>query len=334
MKTLRCANDASITEISSGVYADSDGQQLTAKQVRQIVTPHDFNVASELVGQPLARPWRRGLAMLLDAILIVMLASGSLIVMLPVAAYLAWRCHKLAHNRRRNTILLLLPLLFIILPFQAQFDPDDSSTRVSSAILLGASAIKLSSGDCDQACATQISDSLVDELNTASLSDEEAQTTLKQLLADSDLPRQVQQDKLAQLQQQRAQLPPTAAAETASTAPEPGWWQRLRQSDNSLINFIQGILSDLGISFGWAVVYFTLFVSWNNGQTPGKSVLGIRIVQLDNKPLSLWGAFGRQGGYSAGIATGLLGFLQIYWDPNRQAVQDKLANTLVLRLKK
>lgn len=78
--------------------------------------------------------------------------------------------------------------------------------------------------------------------------------------------------------------------------------------------------------------YFTLFISWNGGQTLGKAVMGIKVVQLNNTPLSLWQAFGRQGGYSAGFATGLRGFIQIYWDPNRQAIQDKVADTLVLKI--
>ncbi|MDX1679018.1 RDD family protein, partial [Arsukibacterium sp.] len=83
---------------------------------------------------------------------------------------------------------------------------------------------------------------------------------------------------------------------------------------------------------GWAVFYFTLFISWNGGQTVGKAIMAIKVVQLNNTPLTLWQAFGRQGGYSAGFATGLLGFIQIYWDPNRQAIQDKVADTLVLKI--
>jgi uncharacterized RDD family membrane protein YckC len=31
------------------------------------------------------------------------------------------------------------------------------------------------------------------------------------------------------------------------------------------------------------------------------------------------------------VATGTLGFLQIYWDANRQAIHDKVAGTVVIR---
>ena len=41
--------------------------------------------------------------------------------------------------------------------------------------------------------------------------------------------------------------------------------------------------------------------------------------------------FGRCGGYGAGFATGLLGFLQVYWDPSRQAIQDKISATVVIQ---
>ncbi|MCW8832829.1 MAG: RDD family protein, partial [Colwellia sp.] len=50
-------------------------------------------------------------------------------------------------------------------------------------------------------------------------------------------------------------------------------------------------------------------------------------------PLSLWDSFGRYGGYGAGLATGLLGFIQIYWDPNRQAIHDKISATVVIDLR-
>ena len=41
----------------------------------------------------------------------------------------------------------------------------------------------------------------------------------------------------------------------------------------------------------------------------------------------------RYGGYAAGMATGGLGFAQLLWDPNRQALQDKAAHTAVLDLR-
>lgn len=101
---------------------------------------------------------------------------------------------------------------------------------------------------------------------------------------------------------------------------------------HSLIAWVVGILGDLGLSFGWAALYFCVLTSSWNGQTVGKRLLGIKVVRIDGKGIDLWESFGRYGGYSAGVATGLLGFIQIYWDANRQAIQDKISETLVIRL--
>ncbi|MBT0586164.1 RDD family protein [Alteromonas sp. SM 2104] len=100
----------------------------------------------------------------------------------------------------------------------------------------------------------------------------------------------------------------------------------------SLIAWLKGFATDLGLGFGWAALYFSTLTAWFNGATVGKRLVGICVVRLDGKTPSLWESFGRYGGYGAGLATGLLGFLQIYWDANRQAIQDKISETLVLRL--
>jgi uncharacterized RDD family membrane protein YckC len=92
-------------------------------------------------------------------------------------------------------------------------------------------------------------------------------------------------------------------------------------------------LHQLGLRFGWATAYFTLLTFWWKGQTVGKRVFGLRVAELTGKPLGLMTSFGRYGGYAAGLATGGMGLLQVLWDPNRQAVQDKLAHTVVVDLR-
>lgn len=95
--------------------------------------------------------------------------------------------------------------------------------------------------------------------------------------------------------------------------------------------FLRNLADDLGLGFGWGALYFSAFLSWGRGQTPGKRLLGLRVVRLDRKPISLWGAFERYGGYAAGFATGLLGFAQVFWDANRQAIHDRITGTVVIR---
>jgi uncharacterized RDD family membrane protein YckC len=91
---------------------------------------------------------------------------------------------------------------------------------------------------------------------------------------------------------------------------------------------------EVGIGLGWAIAYFSLLPAWWNGQTVGKKLFGLRVVELTGKPLTVMRAFKRYGGYAAGMATGFFGFLQIFWDGNRQAIQDKTAHTVVIDLRR
>lgn len=98
-----------------------------------------------------------------------------------------------------------------------------------------------------------------------------------------------------------------------------------------LRTYISGLFDDLGLGFGWAAVYFTAFLAMMRGQTPGKRVLGVRVIRLDGKPLGWWMSFERFGGYAASFSVGLLGFFQILWDRNRQGLHDKACETVVVR---
>lgn len=104
-------------------------------------------------------------------------------------------------------------------------------------------------------------------------------------------------------------------------------------SDNkhSLLAWFQGVMQDFGLGLSWAALYFTLFTALWQGQTPAKKLLRIKVVRLNGEPLSLWNAFSRYGGYAAGVTTGLIGFLQVYWDSNRQCIQDKIGETVVIQ---
>ena len=99
----------------------------------------------------------------------------------------------------------------------------------------------------------------------------------------------------------------------------------------SIWRMTRATANDFGLTIGWIGLYFTLFLAWWNGRTPGKYLLGMRVVRLSGEPLALWFAFDRFGGYAAGIATGLLGFVQLYWDPNPQGIHDRVARTVVIR---
>lgn len=108
--------------------------------------------------------------------------------------------------------------------------------------------------------------------------------------------------------------------------------QQTQDSEYSLVKWVRGIIADLGLGFGWAAAYFTATMSWLKGQTIGKKLMGIKVIKLDGSALNIWEGFGRYGGYGAGLATGLMGFMQVFWDPNRQAIQDKISETLVIKI--
>lgn len=75
----------------------------------------------------------------------------------------------------------------------------------------------------------------------------------------------------------------------------------------------------------------SLCSAWLRGRTAGKFLMRTRVVRLDGRPLTPMDAFIRNGGYAAGLATGMLGFLRLLWDPNRQAIHDRIAWTVVVR---
>ncbi|HEX8455435.1 MAG TPA: RDD family protein [Longimicrobium sp.] len=104
-----------------------------------------------------------------------------------------------------------------------------------------------------------------------------------------------------------------------------------RDEKKGLLASLKDLLDDLGLGFGWTGLYFTAFTALWRGQTPGKRLLGVRVLRLDGKPLTMWGSFERFGGYAAGLVTGLLGFAQVFWDRNRQAIHDKISETVVVR---
>ena len=108
--------------------------------------------------------------------------------------------------------------------------------------------------------------------------------------------------------------------------------RELQAAGSSWVAQARAFASTLGVTFGWGGVYFTLLAGALGGRTPGKLVLRIRALRTDGKPFTFFDAFIRNGGYVAGVAMGFTGFLRLLWEPNRQAVEDKVAGTVVVRV--
>jgi uncharacterized RDD family membrane protein YckC len=82
------------------------------------------------------------------------------------------------------------------------------------------------------------------------------------------------------------------------------------------------------------VVYLCLVVWLTNGLTLGKWLTGIRIVSLGHERISFWHSLERALGYGASLLEAGSGFLQYLVQPNRQTVHDRIAQTIVVRVKK
>jgi hypothetical protein len=107
--------------------------------------------------------------------------------------------------------------------------------------------------------------------------------------------------------------------------------RELQAASTSLTYRARAFANALGVTFGWSGAYFTLLAGFLNGRTPGKLLLGTRAVKINGLPFTFFDAFVRHGGYVAGVAMGMLGFLKVLWEPNRQAVEDRIAGTVVVR---
>lgn len=217
---------------------------------KNVVTPFAFSVAEELLGQPLASPRRRLVALLIDLFVIALLTLIS-------SFYLA----------------ILVLLIAIKAYFNERGEDGSGGLRISLIIAMVASILVIA----------------------------------WQLLASDAV----------NLPNVDIKIESEAAAASAA--------------NDSFTEWLKEYLDDFGLSLGWAALYFTVLTAWWNGQTIGKKMMAIKVVRIDGKKIDLWESFGRYGGYSAGVATGLIGFIQIYWDANRQAIHDKISETFVIR---
>ncbi|MBN2497372.1 MAG: RDD family protein [Deltaproteobacteria bacterium] len=92
-------------------------------------------------------------------------------------------------------------------------------------------------------------------------------------------------------------------------------------------------MSILLVVFGLLLlVYLTVFVRYG-GQTVGKMVLGLRVVRYDGHSVGSAHAVLRALGMVLAALPGLAGFVWAAFDLNRRGWHDKIAGTLVVRLK-
>jgi len=275
---------------------------------RSIVTPDAFSVTPDLLGTPLAEPWRRLVALLLDLVLIGFLQLLGWRVLGGIAGLMLLR---MATKRTDGATATRTQKFALGCAGAMVFVVAIGVTTVVPAVIRMIA-------EPDGEVAVPVVEDVVSgtpEGNAVPLETEAARDiddSVAALLARVDDLEGDLADSREEYEELREQL---AEAESRST----------------LFTWIRDAADEAGLIFGWGTVYLTLFLALWQGRTPGKKAMGLRVVRLNGEPLGLYMSLERAGGYMAGLATGLLGFAQVWWDPNRQAIHDKITETVVIR---
>jgi uncharacterized RDD family membrane protein YckC len=83
-----------------------------------------------------------------------------------------------------------------------------------------------------------------------------------------------------------------------------------------------------------SVVYFAVTLKVGKGQTPGKYLMKIRVLSLTHHDIGWWQAIERGLAYGASLLEGGFGFFQYFLNRNRQTVHDRIAETIVVDVRK
>ena len=107
--------------------------------------------------------------------------------------------------------------------------------------------------------------------------------------------------------------------------------------DGIILGIITGLLFWGGrgagevASFVVGVAYQWYFLTQRDGQTPGKSMMGIRVVKVNGEPLQAADVIVRYIGYYINSIVFMLGWIWALIDADHQGWHDKLAGTYVVR---
>lgn len=97
-----------------------------------------------------------------------------------------------------------------------------------------------------------------------------------------------------------------------------------------LVFGLMGVMILVDFALGFA--YEVYFVS-TRGATPGKMILGLKIIRSDGGPLSVGQAVGRYFAYLLDSFTMLIGFIMAGFDDQKRALHDRICDTRVIHVK-
>jgi len=109
-----------------------------------------------------------------------------------------------------------------------------------------------------------------------------------------------------------------------------------------VIGFIAGVSGAEKIEGPWLAaiyaaaiagyyLYYALMESSSHQATVGKIALGIKVTDLDGNPITFWRAFGRSVAKILSAITLFIGYIMAAFTERKQALHDKIANTLVVK---
>ena len=261
------------------------------------VAYQSLNVAPELLGRPLATPARRLAAIAIDLLLVAVISSAANAWFLAAGALAVWGLIPRRGGMQRARPRWLAPVVAALLlvgavdAWRARVArPKTNEPDAAEVALIASRSLATAASGLATAASSPERDEALSEAATEAAL--EAMTTrVKKLEAE---------------------------VKHLRGAP-PDWRERAAEW-----------LDELGLGYGGALLYFTLVPLWWPGQTAGKRLLGLRVVEITGAPMTATLAFKRFGGYVAGLATGGVGLAQVMWDPNSQGLHDRAACTLVL----
>lgn len=107
--------------------------------------------------------------------------------------------------------------------------------------------------------------------------------------------------------------------------------------DGIILGFITGLLVGAGRETGGGLsivihlIYYWFFWTRWDGQTPGKRLMGLRVVKMDGSRLSDTDALIRAVGYYVSAMVMGLGYFWALFDEHKRTWHDLMAGTIVVK---
>jgi uncharacterized RDD family membrane protein YckC len=130
--------------------------------------------------------------------------------------------------------------------------------------------------------------------------------------------------------------PAAAPVLSAAGLPRAGFWIRMTALllDAVLVGVVMGMLHHMGDADLLVLAIYGAVMWKLRGSTLGGIVFDLQVVRLDDRPVDWETAIVRALGCFLSMAVVGLGFFWIGFDPGKQAWHDKIAGTVVVRVRK